>query len=106
MWKLYLIEILGDLPLVLIAIGTGLFLHWGFDEDWINLKPRTTLILSVALLSLSVLMPSKKFMYVTLGISETIEFLNSNEEAKAISSKTLQLIDKKLDKYLEEDDRD
>ena len=106
MWKLYLIEILGDLPLVLFAIGAGLFLYWWFDEDWINLKPRTTLMLSVALLSLSVLMPSKKFMYVTLGISETIEFLNSNEEAKNISSKTLRLIDKKLDKYLEEDDRD
>ncbi|MGL5262199.1 MAG: hypothetical protein ACRC9P_07440 [Bacteroides sp.] len=106
MWKLYLIEILGDLPLVLFAIGAGLFLYWWLDEDWINLKPRTILILSVALLSLSTLMPSKKFMYITLGISETIEFLNSNEEAKSISSKTIKLINKKLDKYLEEDDRD
>ena len=102
MWKLYLIEILGDLPLVLFAIGAGLFIYW----YWIDLKPRTVLILSVALLSLSTLMPSKKFMYVTLGVSETIEFLNSNEEAKNISSKTLKLINKKLDKYLEEDDRD
>ena len=111
MWKLYLIEILGNsiwfFGLVSIILTFIVAFYYGYciDEDIkVNARRIKALIAcSLICISITILMPSKKFMYVTLGINETIDFIQNNEEAKKISSKTLQIINNKLDKYLDAD---
>ena len=111
MWKIVLIEILGNSIWVLVLISVALAfatLFYGVyhAENGIKLninRVKVFLISSVLCMSMAILMPSKKFMYVALGATETISFLQNNEEAKKISSKTIQLINKKLDDYLIEE---
>ena len=113
MWKLYLIEILGNsiwfFGLVSIILTFIVAFYYGYciDEDIkVNARRIKALIASaIFCISITILMPSKKFMYTVLGINETLDFIQNNEEAKKISSKTLQLINKKLDNYLTEEEK-
>ena len=113
MWKIILIEVLGNsiwffaLISIAFALATLFYVVYHVENNKnVNInRVKALLISSVFCMSVSILMPSKKFMYVTLGASETINFLQNNEEAKKISSKTIQLINKKLDDYLIEENK-
>lgn len=122
-YKLYLIEIIGSFPILFglfSAIIIILILYLIADNDSYmlgiydrsqkiktrkKLKRRIIILLSSLLICLSIatLTPSKLFMYSVTGINETINFIEGNEEVKEISSKTLKIINNKLDKYLKED---
>lgn len=122
-YKLYLIEIIGSFPILFglfSAIIIILILYLIADNDSYmlgiydrsqkiktrkKLKRRIIILLSSLLICLSIatLTPSKLFMYSVTGINETINFIEGNKEVKEISSKTLKIINNKLDKYLKED---
>lgn len=77
------------------------------DEDIIKAKFKKriiTLLCSLMVcLSIAVLVPSKVFMYSVTGVSETIKFLQGNEEVKKISKKTIRIINNKLDTLIDDD---
>lgn len=110
MWKIYLIEILGNSVFLFVMIGfflvvaTVFYCIYSLNEETFSKKKAKRLIASIIIcFTIASLMPSKKFMFVTLGVNETVEFLKNNEEAKKISSKTIKMINKTLDVYLGED---
>ena len=119
-WKFYAIETIGNLNIALnIAIVViGVLLVVGLcgrvsslglyaDDDDVVKKTNSCIkkstIALIVIVPILVLIPTKKFMYASLGIKETVEFIQGNEEVKEVSSKTLQLINKKLDKFLNEE---
>ncbi len=113
MWKLILVEVLGNLSwllglfFVVILFVIGFYCGYCMDEGK-KIRMRKVKVLfasAIFCISITILMPSKKFMYTVLGINETLDFIQNNEEAKKISSKTLQLINKKLDNYLTEEEK-
>lgn len=126
MWKFYIIEIVGNFPILfglfsILVIILIICLISKYNKDMLDVfyredrdiikakfKKRFSILLITLILSLSiaVLTPSKVFMYSVTGIDETIKFLQGNDEVKKISSKTLQIINNKLDKYIENDNED
>lgn len=119
-WKFYAIETIGNLGTILsisiavigiILIGSlcGRVSTLGLyeDDDDVVKKIKScikkSIIALIIIVPISVLIPTKKFMYTSLGIKETVEFIQGNEEVKKMSSKTLQLINKKLDNFLNEE---
>lgn len=118
MWKLYLIETLGNVSSLagFIAFISSVTTVVGFigyinaDEFFdssetirsVKKVTKTSMAVLIASVCLSCLIPSKKFMYTTFGVYELIEFIKGNEQVKDLSSKTLQIIDKKLDSFLDD----
>jgi len=119
-WKFYAIETIGNLNIALniamIVIGILLIVSlcerasslgiYSNDDDTvrtINSYIKKSIVALIIIVPISILTPTKKFMYTSLGIKETVEFIQGNEEVKEVSSKTLQLINKKLDKFLNEE---
>ena len=113
MWKIILIEILGNstkffllISIVFAFYATFYYIHCIDNKLKVSKrKIKALCITSLICISITILLPSKKFMYIAAGVNETIEFLQNNEDAKKISSKTLQLINKKLDSYLTEEEK-
>ena len=122
-YKLYLIEIIGSFPIlfglfsVLVIVLSicllskydsdimGVYDHVGKAEVKKKFKKRIITLLSclIICLSVTVLIPSKVFMYSVTGVSETIKFLQGNDEVKKISEKTIRIINNKLDTLIDDE---
>lgn len=123
MWKILLIEIIGNVSILLMILGVlvagFMFIRLvnmtgEYETNFENLGLQKVKVFDGTFKILSVISmlclfvgcgtPSKKSMYITLGVSETVNWIRGNEQVKNISKKTLKLIDKKLDKYLDSTD--
>lgn len=120
MWKLFLIEALGNVSflagfIAFISFVTAVVGFIGcinadefFDSSEtiriVKKATKTSMAVLITSICLACLIPSKKFMYITFGVHELIEFIKGNEQVKELSSKTLQIIDKKLDSFLDDDE--
>ena len=127
-YKLYILEIVGNLPILFGVLSAGIIFKmiilsiiepnkkedggyrgyitseecqaFKYSVNFINRIKRLSYLL-IMCLTIAILTPSKTFMYSALGIQETINFIQGNEEVKEMSSKVLKVINMKLDKYIE-----
>ena len=127
-YKLYILEIVGNLPILFGVLSAGIIFKmiilsiiepnkkedggyrgyiiseecqaFKYSVNFINRIKRLSYLL-IMCLTIATLTPSKTFMYSALGIQETINFIQGNEEVKEMSSKVLKVINMKLDKYIE-----
>lgn len=76
------------------------------DDDYpVLLKSvkKSTLILGCSLLGV-IFLPNTKQAYMIWGLGGTIDYIKSNETVQKLPDKTVQCLDKFLDKYLNEED--
>jgi hypothetical protein len=113
MWVIYGIDVLSNLgylaALILIVSGIASFIYLimcaEFDageKETSRLKKALTITLSAALLL--VFIPDKKTMYLMVGAYATEKFVET-PEAKEFGNKLLNVVNHKLDKILEEEDK-
>ena len=62
-----------------------------------------TLLVSAFILVLFALIPSTKQAYIIWGVGGTIEYLKNNKDAEQLPDKTLNILNKWADNYLEND---
>ena len=62
-----------------------------------------TLLVSAFILVLFALIPSTKQAYIIWGVGGTIEYLKNNKDAEQLPDKTLKILNKWADNYLEND---
>nr|DAK96617.1 MAG TPA: hypothetical protein [Crassvirales sp.] len=76
------------------------------DNDYptmLKIVKRSTLILGFSLLGV-IFLPNTKQAYMIWGLGGTIDYIKSNETVQKLPDKTIQCLDKFLDKYLNEED--
>jgi uncharacterized membrane protein len=69
----------------------------------LKIVKRSILILGFSLLGI-IFLPSTKQAYMIWGLGGTIDYIKSNETVQKLPDKTIQCLDKFLDKYLNEED--
>lgn len=76
------------------------------DNDYptiLKTVKRSILILGFSLLGV-IFLPNTKQAYMIWGLGGTIDYIKSNETVQKLPDKTIQCLDKFLDKYLNEED--
>lgn len=76
------------------------------DNDYptiLKIVKRSILILGFSLLGV-IFLPNTKQAYMIWGLGGTIDYIKSNEAVQKLPDKTVQCLDKFLDKYLNEED--
>lgn len=76
------------------------------DNDYpiiLKIVKRSILILGFSLLGV-IFLPNTKQAYMIWGLGGTIDYIKSNETVQKLPDKTIQCLDKFLDKYLNEED--
>lgn len=76
------------------------------DNDYptmLKIVKRSILILGFSLLGI-IFLPNTKQAYMIWGLGGTIDYIKSNETVQKLPDKTIQCLDKFLDKYLNEED--
>lgn len=76
------------------------------DNDYptiLKIVKRSILILGFSLLGV-IFLPNTKQAYMIWGLGGTIDYIKSNETVQKLPDKTVQCLDKFLDKYLNEED--
>ena len=61
------------------------------------------MLVSAFILVLFALVPSTKQAYIIWGVGGTIEYLRNNKDAEQLPDKTLKILNKWADNYLEND---
>lgn len=69
----------------------------------LKIVKRSILIFSFSLLGV-VFLPNTKQAYMIWGLGGTIDYIKSNETVQKLPDKTVQCLDKFIDKYLNEED--
>lgn len=69
----------------------------------LKIVKRSILILGFSLLGV-IFLPNTKQAYMIWGLGGTIDYIKSNETVQKLPDKTIQCLDKFLDKYLNEED--
>lgn len=76
------------------------------DNDYptiLKIVKRSILILGFSLLGV-IFLPNTKQAYMIWGLGGTIDYIKSNETVQKLPDKTIQCLDKFLNKYLNEED--
>lgn len=76
------------------------------DNDYptiLKIVKRSIWILGFSLLGI-IFLPNTKQAYMIWGLGGTIDYIKSNETVQKLPDKTIQCLDKFLDKYLNEED--
>ena len=120
MIELYLISVLGSLGLVstIVAFISGIgFLIGGVAKqisdpikDSEDYKASCNVFkvckpIFIVTVSLSILIPSKRQLYMIFGVGPVIDNIQESEVAKQLPDKTLQVLDKWCDSYLKSTDK-
>ena len=91
---------------IVVVGGFTLVVSDRSDNDYptmLKIVKRSTLILGFSLLGV-IFLPNTKQAYMIWGLGGTIDYIKSNETVQKLPDKTIQCLDKFLDKYLNEED--
>lgn len=91
---------------IVVIGGFTLVLSDRLDNDYptiLKIVKRSILILGFSLLGV-IFLPNTKQAYMIWGLGGTIDYIKSNETVQKLPDKTIQCLDKFLDKYLNEED--
>lgn len=91
---------------VIVVGGFTLVVSDRSDNDYptiLKIVKRSILILGFSLLGV-IFLPNTKQAYMIWGLGGTIDYIKSNETVQKLPDKTVQCLDKFLDKYLNEED--
>lgn len=91
---------------IVVVGGFTLVVSDRSDNDsptMLKIVKRSILILGFSLLGI-IFLPSTKQAYMIWGLGGTIDYIKSNETVQKLPDKTIQCLDKFLDKYLNEED--
>ena len=124
MSTLYWISVLGNLQTLAVVLcsisGTIFFISLLFiiiysDSSFPSEKQTQETAIDITKCSLPVLLlgillavfiPTKEELYLIYGVGGTIDYLKSNDTAKQLPDKTIQVLDKWVNSYLEEDNEE
>lgn len=91
----------------IVVVGGFTLVVWDrSDNDYptiLKTVKRSILILGFSLLGV-IFLPNTKQAYMIWGLGGTIDYIKSNETVQKLPDKTIQCLDKFLDKYLNEED--
>lgn len=91
---------------IVVVGGFTLVVSDRLDNDYptiLKIVKRSILILGFSLLGI-IFLPNTKQAYMIWGLGGTIDYIKSNETVQKLPDKTIQCLDKFLDKYLNEED--
>ena len=91
---------------IVVVGGFTLVVLPRLDNDYptiLKIVKRSILILGFSLLGV-IFLPNTKQAYMIWGLGGTIDYIKSNETVQKLPDKTIQCLDKFLDKYLNEED--
>lgn len=91
---------------IIVVGGFTLVVSDRSDNDYptiLKIVKRSILILGFSLLGV-IFLPNTKQAYMIWGLGGTIDYIKSNETVQKLPDKTVQCLDKFLDKYLNEED--
>lgn len=91
---------------IVVVGGFTLVVSYRLDNDYstiLKIVKRSILILGFSLLGV-IFLPNTKQAYMIWGLGGTIDYIKSNETVQKLPDKTIQCLDKFLDKYLNEED--
>ena len=91
---------------IVVVGGFTLIVADRSDNDYstiLKIVKRSILILGFSLLGV-IFLPNTKQAYMIWGLGGTIDYIKSNETVQKLPDKTVQCLDKFLDKYLNEED--
>ena len=91
---------------IVVVGGFILVVSDRLDNDYptiLKMVKRSILILGFSLLGV-IFLPNTKQAYMIWGLGGTIDYIKSNETVQKLPDKTIQCLDKFLDKYLNEED--
>lgn len=91
---------------IVVVGGFTLIVSDRSDNDYptiLKIVKRSILILGFSLLGV-IFLPNTKQAYMIWGLGGTIDYIRSNETVQKLPDKTVQCLDKFLDKYLNEED--
>ena len=91
---------------IVVVGGFTLVVLNRLDNDYptiLKIVKRSILILGFSLLGV-IFLPNTKQAYMIWGLGGTIDYIKSNETVQKLPDKTIQCLDKFLDKYLNEED--
>lgn len=91
---------------IVVVGGFTLVVVDRLDNDYptiLKIVKRSILILGFSLLGV-IFLPNTKQAYMIWGLGGTIDYIKSNETVQKLPDKTIQCLDKFLDKYLNEED--
>ena len=91
---------------IVVVGGFTLVVSDRSDNDYptiLKIVKRSILILGFSLLGV-IFLPNTKQAYMIWGLGGTIDYIKSNETVQKLPDKTVQCLDKFLDKYLNEED--
>lgn len=91
---------------IVVIGGFTLVISDRSDNDYptiLKIVKRSILILGFSLLGV-IFLPNTKQAYMIWGLGGTIDYIKSNETVQKLPDKTIQCLDKFLDKYLNEED--
>lgn len=91
---------------IVVVGGFTLVISDRLDNDYptiLKIVKRSILILGFSLLGI-IFLPNTKQAYMIWGLGGTIDYIKSNETVQKLPDKTIQCLDKFLDKYLNEED--
>lgn len=91
---------------IVVVGGFTLVVSDRLDNDFptiLKIVKRSILILGFSLLGV-IFLPNTKQAYMIWGLGGTIDYIKSNETVQKLPDKTIQCLDKFLDKYLNEED--
>lgn len=91
---------------IVVVGGFTLVVSDRLDNDHptiLKIVKRSILILGFSLLGV-IFLPNTKQAYMIWGLGGTIDYIKSNETVQKLPDKTIQCLDKFLDKYLNEED--
>ena len=91
---------------IVVVGGFTLVISDRSDNDYptiLKIVKRSILILGFSLLGI-IFLPNTKQAYMIWGLGGTIDYIKSNETVQKLPDKTIQCLDKFLDKYLNEED--
>lgn len=91
---------------IVVVGGFTLVVSDRSDNDYptiLKIVKRSILILGFSLLGV-IFLPNTKQAYMIWGLGGTIDYIKSNETVQKLPDKTIQCLDKFLDKYLNEED--
>ena len=91
---------------IVVVGGFTLVVSYRLDKHYptkLKKENRSILILGFSLLGV-IFLPNTKQAYMIWGLGGTIDYIKSNETVQKLPDKTIQCLDKFLDKYLNEED--
>ena len=117
MKSLYWISVLGNLGILFTILAVFIFFSaiilviFYFstedDEDYQILRkyfPRC-LVIGLICLIISIFLPSKKDLYIIYGVGSTIDYIKENPDAQKLPDKTIQVLNKMADDYINKEEK-